>query len=54
MEDAIQFAQDGKTPFTPVQIVKMTYHAVNKTRLYSLSLKEWNKKVVADKMWARF
>ena len=43
-----------KTPFTPAQIVQMEYHAVNKTGLYSLTLKEWRKKAIADKMWDRF
>ena len=30
------------------------YHAVNKTGLYSLELKEWRKKVVAENDWASF
>ena len=30
------------------------YHAVNKTGLYSLALKEWRKKATADKMWSIF
>ena len=46
VEDAIQFAQDRKTPFTPAQIVHTEYHTVNKTELYSLALKEWCKKVM--------
>ena len=31
VEDAIQFSKDGKTSFTPAQIVHTEYHAVNKT-----------------------
>ena len=31
MYDAIQFDQDGKTPFTLEKIVQTAYHAVNKT-----------------------
>ena len=31
VEDAIQFAQVGKTPFTPEKNVQTVYHAVNKT-----------------------
>ena len=53
-EDAIQFAQDGNATFTPTQIVQTEYHAVNKTGLYYLSLKEWRKKATADKTWASF
>ena len=54
VEDAIQFAQEGKTPFTPAQIVQTEYHAVNKTGLYYLALKERNKKAMADKTWDSF
>ena len=54
VEDAIQFTQDGKTPFIPAQIVQTSYHTINKTGLYSLALKEWRKKAMADKTWARF
>ena len=52
--DAIQFEQDGKTPFTPAQIMHIAYHAINKTGLYSLALKEWRKKAMADKTWDIF
>ena len=48
----IQFAQYGKTPFTPAQIVQTAYHAVNKTGLYYLTLKYWRKKATVDKTWA--
>ena len=54
VDDAIQFAQDRKTPFTLAQIVHTDYHAVNNTGLYSLLLKEWRKKVTADKTWVSF
>ena len=53
-EDAIQFAQDRKTPFTLAQLLQTAYHAVNKTGIYSLTLKEWSKKAMADKTCARF
>ena len=54
VEDAIQFEQDGKTPFTPAQIVQTAYHAVNKIGLYYLALKEWRKKAMAENTWAGF
>ena len=54
VEDAIQFAQDGKTPFTPAQIVQTEYHAINMTGSYYLELKEWREKVTADKKWESF
>ena len=40
VEDVIQFAQDGKTLFTPAQIAQTAYHDVNKPGLCSLALKE--------------
>ena len=43
-----------KTPFTPAQTVQTEYHAVNKTGLYSLALKEWCKKVIVYRNWASF
>ena len=54
VEDAIQFAQDGETPFTSAQIMQAAYHAINKTGLYSLKLKEWIKKATAEKTWDIF
>ena len=39
VEEAIQLAQYGKMPFTPEKIVQASYHTVNNTGLYSLSLK---------------
>ena len=44
VEDAIQFTQDRKTPFTPTRIVQTAYHAVNKKVLYSQDLKDWQKR----------
>ena len=52
VKDVIQFAQDGNTPFTPANIFQKEYHAVNKIGLYSLALKYWRKKLMADKTWA--
>ena len=54
LEDVIQFAQDGKTSFTPAQIVHTEYHAVNKIGLYSLVLKYWRKKAKAGNNWDSF
>ena len=34
--------------------MQTTYHAVNKTWLYSLALKEWRKKAIAEKTWGIF
>ena len=47
VEDAIQFALNGKTPFTLAQILQTEYHGVKKTGLNSLALKEWHKKLMA-------
>ena len=53
-EEAIQLSQDGKMTLTPVQIFQTAYHAINKTGLYSLALKEWHKKSPADQTWTIF
>ena len=54
VEDTNQFSQDSKTSFSPAHIVQAEYHAVNKTGLYSLALKEWQKKVTTNHMWKTF
>ena len=54
VEDAIQFAQDRKTPLTLSKIVQTAHHSINKTGLYTLELKEWRKKATKDKTWAIF
>ena len=54
VDDAIQFTQERKSSFNPAQIVQTAYHAVNKTGIYSLSLKEWRKKSEAYQTWAIF
>ena len=46
--------QDRKTPFTLAQIVQTSYHYVNKTGIYSLALKDWRKKRLADQTWTIF
>ena len=51
MEYTIQFTQDGKTPFNPKEIFQSAYHAVKKTGLYSLDIKEWRKKATTDQTW---
>ena len=48
VEDEIQLSQDEKAPFNPAPIMQAAYHAVNKTGLYSLALKDWWKKVATD------
>ena len=54
VEDAIQFLQDWKTPFTPSHIVQTSYYAVNKTGLYYLALKECHKKRPDNQTWNIF
>ena len=40
--------------FNPAQIMQTAYYSVNKTGLYYLELKEWQKKATVDKTWASF
>ena len=48
VEDGIQFAQDGKMPFAPSQIVQTAYRVINNIGMYSLPLKECIRKRAAD------
>ena len=50
----IKFTKNNETPFNPAQIVQTAYHAVNKTGLYSLALKECHKKAMVEEMLASF
>lgn len=54
IDDAVQFAADGDTPFTTEQILHTAFHAILTTGLYTDEAKAWRKKDAADKTWANF
>jgi hypothetical protein len=41
IDDCVQFATDGQVPFTVLQIVRTTYHAISNSGLYNYACKEW-------------
>lgn len=54
VDDAVQYAADARTPFTPEQIQQTAYHAISSSGLYTEACKEWRKKPVATKTWVNF
>ena len=54
INDAVQYADDGKNPFTAKQILQTAFHSVNATGLYREACKEWCQKSDQDKMWTNF
>ena len=46
IDDAVQYADDGKTPFTAKQILQTVFHSVNATGSYPEACKEWRQ--IAD------
>ena len=54
INDAVEYASAGKTPYTPLQIVTTAYQLIFDTGVFSLDCKEWRKKATDDKTWANF
>ena len=54
IEDAVEFAEDGKQPYTSQQILNNAYNLVYRSGLYFDDCKDWNAKPEADKTWANF
>ena len=54
IDDAVQYADDGKNPFTAKQILQRAFHSVNTTGLYREACKEWRHKDNQDKTWKIF
>ena len=54
IEDAMQYAEDGNSPFSPQKIVLTAYHAITLSGLYVEEIKERHKKESADQTWGNF
>ena len=54
INDAVEFAAAGKTPYTTPQIESTAYQLVFNTGVFGLDCKEWRKKALIDKTWANF
>ena len=51
IDDAVQYADDGKIPFTAKKILQTAFHSVNDTGLYWEACKEWRQKADQEKTW---
>ena len=54
IDDAIQYADDGKVPFTKPQILQMVYHAVSASGMFQDACKEWRKRTALFQTWPLF
>ena len=51
INDCITYATDADTPYTPIQIVQVAYHAMVQTGYFDRELDEWDNKASTDKTW---
>lgn len=54
INDAVEYAAAGKTPYSNAQIETIAYQLVFNTGVFGLDCKEWRKQLPADKTWANF
>eukprot|EP00957_Ditylum_brightwellii_P181348 13814291-Ditylum_brightwellii.AAC.1 len=54
IEDCVQYATDGKMPFSAEQVMNAATFAVQKTGLFQEALQKWKAKLPADKTWTHF
>lgn len=54
IDDAIDYATAGETPYTTEQILTNAYNLVRQTGMLEDACKEWRRKPAADKSWDSF
>eukprot|EP00957_Ditylum_brightwellii_P107248 8183394-Ditylum_brightwellii.AAC.1 len=54
IEDCVQYAMDGKLPFSADQVMNAATFAVQKTGMFQEALRKWKAKLPADKTWMNF
>jgi hypothetical protein len=54
IEDAIEFAAAGQTPYTPEQVINTGYQLVFRTGIFSDDCKIWKRRDQAYKTWPQF
>ena len=54
IDEGVRYDREGKTPFTPTKALKMAYHAVSFSRIYTDACKYWRRKLSADNTWENF
>ena len=54
VDNAVEYAASGETPYTPKQVVTMTYQLVFQTDLFLNNCKIYKRKTAAERMWTNF
>eukprot|EP00957_Ditylum_brightwellii_P002789 214897-Ditylum_brightwellii.AAC.1 len=54
IDDCIQYASDGKTPYTSKQILPTALHAMQRTRWFKDGIRTWKVRDRVDKTWQNF
>jgi hypothetical protein len=54
IDDAIEFAAAGQSPYTPAQVINTAYQLVFRTGIFADDCKIWKRRAVASKMWPQF
>jgi hypothetical protein len=54
IEDAIEFAAAGQTPYSPEQVLSIAYQLVFRTGIFTDDCKLWKRQAAAYKTWPQF
>eukprot|EP00957_Ditylum_brightwellii_P163033 12414736-Ditylum_brightwellii.AAC.1 len=54
IDDCIQYASNGNTPYTAEQILTTTLHAMQRTGWFKERIRAWKAKNAVDKTWENF
>jgi hypothetical protein len=54
IDDAVDMAAAGKTPYTPEQVVTIAYTLIFKTGLFADDCKIWRRRTTVEKTWTEF
>eukprot|EP00957_Ditylum_brightwellii_P027772 2098835-Ditylum_brightwellii.AAC.1 len=54
IDNCIQYALDGKTPYTAKQIIITVLHAVQKTGWFKVGIRAWKVKESSNQTWENF
>ena len=54
IEECVDFAAHGRTPFTPEQVVSSAAYTIQKSGLFHDDMREWRRLPAAQKTWEQF
>jgi hypothetical protein len=54
IEDAMEFADAGQTPYSPAQVLSIAYQSIFRTGIFADDCKIWKRQPTAYKTWAQF